>query len=223
MDHETAVKIQAAERYVLDDFSPDERAGFEEHFFGCAECADDVRAASILAANSKAVLQHEEQRTAAALREGGGTRWRWSWGFVFSAALNVVLVAGIGLQGLRLGHRTTAPEAMTAQFYHSFGAPAASRAAAIKTFEVSAEDRFFGARFDLMPGQNFDRYKYQIEDNAGAVRDGQSLKAPAGRDSQLELAIPTSSLAPGEYVLVLRGIQQGRAVEISRARLLIQR
>ena len=33
MDHETAVQLQAAERYVLDEFSPKERADFEEHFF----------------------------------------------------------------------------------------------------------------------------------------------------------------------------------------------
>ena len=51
MDHETAVRLQAAERYLLDQFSPEERRGFEEHFFGCPECADQVRAASILAAN----------------------------------------------------------------------------------------------------------------------------------------------------------------------------
>ena len=222
MDHDTALKIQAAERYVLDEFSPDERAGFEEHFFECAECADEVRAASILAANARAVLQEDDERVRAGLRSSRGPKWRLSWGLVASAALNVVLVAGIGLQGWRLGNRGPATVPMGAGFFHSFGVPAASRGA-IKTFEVPAGDVFFGARFDLMPGQRFDRYEYQILDAAGATRDGRSLSAPPGNDSELELAVPVSSLAAGEYALVLRGIQQGKPVEISRARLLIQR
>ena len=222
MNHETAVKIQAAERYVLDEFSPEERAGFEEHFFGCAECANDVRAASILAANTKAVIREDEERAAAALRSGGGRNWRLSWGLVASAALNLVLVVGIGLQGWRLGNHAPATAPMGAHFYHSFGAPAASRGT-VKTFEISAGDPFFGTRFDLMPGQRFDRYEYQILDAAGAVRDGQSLNAPAGNDSELELAVPVSSLTPGEYTLVLRGMQQGNPIEISRARLRVQR
>ena len=54
MDHETAVQLQAAERYVLEEFSPKERADFEEHFFGCPGCADEVRSATILAANTTA-------------------------------------------------------------------------------------------------------------------------------------------------------------------------
>ena len=57
MDHETAVQLQAAERYVLEEFSPKERADFEEHFFGCPGCADEVRSATILAANTKVVLK----------------------------------------------------------------------------------------------------------------------------------------------------------------------
>jgi hypothetical protein len=222
MDHETAVKTQAAERYILDEFSPEERAGFEEHFFGCVACAEDVRAASILAANTKAVIQEDEARSAAALRSGGGTKWRLSWGLVASAALNLVLVLGIGLQGWRLGNRAPVAASVGAHFYHSFGAPAASRGTE-KTFEISAGDPFFGTRFDVMPGQHFDRYEYQILDAAGAVRDGQSLKAPAGNDAELELAVPVSSLTPGEYTLVLRGVQAGNTFEISRARVLIRR
>jgi hypothetical protein len=49
------------------------------------------------------------------------------------------------------------------------------------------------------------------------------LQAPPGNDSELELAVPVSSLTPGEYTLVLRGVQRGNPVEISRARLRIQR
>lgn len=222
MNHETAIKIQAAERYVLDEFSPEERTDFEEHYFECTECADDVRAASILAANAKVVIAEEELKAAAKLRSPGRPKWRFSWGLVASAALNLVLLAGIGLQGLRLGPRKPATPSMEAEFYQSFGVPAASRAE-MKTLQVPAGSRFFGARFDLMAGQHFDSYEYQILDAAGTLRSGQSVKAPAANGSELQLAVPVSSLAPGEYVFVLLGKQPDKPVEISRARLSIQR
>lgn len=222
MNHETAIKIQAAERYVLDEFLPEERTDFEEHYFACAECADDVRAASILAANAKVVIAQGEANAIAALRSPGRPKWRLSWGLVASAALNLVLLAGIGLQGLRLGPRKAPTLSMEAQFYQSFGVPAASRAEP-KTLQVPAGSRFFGARFDLMAGQHFDSYEYQILDAAGTPRSGQSVKAPAANDSELQLAVPVSSLAPGEYEFVLLGRQQDKPVEISRAHLSIQR
>jgi hypothetical protein len=222
MNHETAIKIQAAERYVLDEFSPEERTDFEEHYFECPECADDVRAASILAANAKVMIAEGEANAQAALRSPGRAGWRLSWGLVASAALNLVLLAGIGLQGLRLGPRKAPATSMDAQFYQSFGVPAASRAE-MKTLQVPAGSRFFGARFDLMPRQHFDSYEYQILDGAGTLRSGQSLKAPAANNSELQLAVPVSSLVPGEYVFVLLGKQQDKPVEISRARLSIQR
>jgi anti-sigma factor RsiW len=222
MDHKTAVKIHAAERYVLDEFSPEERTDFEEHYFACAECADDVRAASILAANSKVVIEEEEAHTAAALRSPVRRKWRLSWGLVASAALNLVLLAGIGLQGLRLGPRKAAADSMDAQFYQSFGIPAVSRAE-MKTLQVPAGSRFFGARFDLTPGQHFDTYEYQILEATGAPKSGQFVKAPAVNSSDLQLAVPVASLAPGEYVFVVLGRQQDKLVEISRAHLVIQR
>jgi hypothetical protein len=42
MNHEDAVKSMATERYTLDEMEPAERDAFEEHFFECSFCADDV-------------------------------------------------------------------------------------------------------------------------------------------------------------------------------------
>lgn len=63
MEHQTAVELRFAERYLLGELSPDEAAGFEAHYFECAVCADEVRQGAHLVANLKAVLQegvHEQ-------------------------------------------------------------------------------------------------------------------------------------------------------------------
>ncbi len=44
MDHDEALQLQAAEKYVLGELPPSQRDEFEEHFFECQECALDVKA-----------------------------------------------------------------------------------------------------------------------------------------------------------------------------------
>ena len=43
MTHDDAVDTLAAERYLLNEMSERDRQSFEEHYFSCAECADDLR------------------------------------------------------------------------------------------------------------------------------------------------------------------------------------
>lgn len=224
MDHETAVQLQAAERYVLEEFSPEERADFEEHFFGCPGCADEVRSATLLAANTKVVLKEaaldeKNARKAAAERAGRRNPLRLFWPLTVSAALNFALLAAFGLA--RWHTADLSGSGIEPQFYRSFGVPAASRSAAA-SFSLPAGSRFFGARFDLMPGQHFESFEYQILDSAGSSRSGRSLPSPRGENSEMELVVPVASLGPGEYVLVLRGRQQGQSTEISRAHFSIQ-
>jgi anti-sigma factor RsiW len=48
MDHSEAVRVNATERYFLQELTPDQLAQFEEHFFECPECAVDVQATAKL-------------------------------------------------------------------------------------------------------------------------------------------------------------------------------
>ena len=43
MTHQQALDGLASERYLLDEMTEVERFEFEEHYFDCAECAEDVR------------------------------------------------------------------------------------------------------------------------------------------------------------------------------------
>ncbi len=213
MDHQTAIRIQAAERYVLDEFSPEERIEFEEHYFDCPECAEEVRSASVFAANATKALQ--EERTRPAPRP---TRRFW-WPLVASAALNLALLAGFGVEYLR---PAGAPAAIEPQFYRSFGVPAASRGSQPPIL-LPAGTHAFGARFDLPANQRFDSFRYEIRDAKGVTRVSPSLAAPAGDETELELLVPIGSLEPGDYVVILQGRQLGAAAEVGRAAFRIPR
>ncbi len=56
MDHEVVVRQKLSERYLLNELDSGARDEFEEHFFGCAECAFDVRAGSAFVDQTKTVL-----------------------------------------------------------------------------------------------------------------------------------------------------------------------
>ena len=48
MDHQQAVATLASERYLLGEMNVQERDAFEDHFFSCVDCGEDVRAAAAM-------------------------------------------------------------------------------------------------------------------------------------------------------------------------------
>jgi len=60
LDHQSVIDRNLTERYLLDELDSAETAAFEEHFFECPICAEDVRWGSLMVANLKAVLREED-------------------------------------------------------------------------------------------------------------------------------------------------------------------
>ena len=56
MNHSDAVRLMASEKYLLEELEPELREDFEDHMFGCQECALDVRSGMALVQHSKVVL-----------------------------------------------------------------------------------------------------------------------------------------------------------------------
>jgi anti-sigma factor RsiW len=48
------VNTLASERYLLGEMSEDERQDFEEHYFSCTDCAEDVRAGGVMEDGARA-------------------------------------------------------------------------------------------------------------------------------------------------------------------------
>src|SRR5512147_716965 len=101
MDHSEAIELRAVERYLLGELTAEQRDQFEEHFFGCLECAGDVRCGAALIDNARHVLKHEPapmQTVLAPSRSGRGW-FGWlqpAWGF----AAAMVLVGVLSYQNL---------------------------------------------------------------------------------------------------------------------------
>src|SRR5260370_17073435 len=78
IDHNEAIRLQAAVEYVLGELSPVQRDAYEEHYFDCAECAIDLKALATFADTTREVLRQEKANSFAkdpVPARGGWLRW----------------------------------------------------------------------------------------------------------------------------------------------------
>ncbi len=102
MEHKEAIRIHAVDRYLLGELTAVEREEFEEHFFSCGECSEDLHMGAILVDNSRAVLREEFPDPVPA-SPGAPPRpgWRLWWSQVPLAAA-IALLAVVGYQNLKV-------------------------------------------------------------------------------------------------------------------------
>src|SRR5262245_54696011 len=54
MTHQEAVDTLAPDRYLLDEMSDSERQAFEDHYFSCHDCVDELRTGAVLIEGTRA-------------------------------------------------------------------------------------------------------------------------------------------------------------------------
>jgi hypothetical protein len=77
MDHESAIRDRATEKYLLGELAPEARDDFEEHFFSCSVCAEDVKLAAGFIDTSKKILAERNFVSSPAGDRSGGGLWSW--------------------------------------------------------------------------------------------------------------------------------------------------
>src|SRR5262245_49655619 len=97
MDHSEAVRLQAAEKYVLGELQGAVRDEYEEHYFGCVECAADVKATAAFAAMSRAAFREDavaapSAKPAPVPRLSWAQRFRWAFAAVPAFAVLLLVV-----------------------------------------------------------------------------------------------------------------------------------
>src|SRR5580693_3233799 len=95
MEHEQSVQNLAVEGYLLGQMTAEEREAFENHYFDCAVCAEDLRAASRFMREARAVFA-AESRTPAPMQSVPDRRaWSWTGWLRPQFALAAIAVLGI--------------------------------------------------------------------------------------------------------------------------------
>ena len=206
MDHEEAIKLRAAERYILEELSPDERDDFEEHYFMCVECADEVRSVFALADNAKSVFAGQAQAATprpVALHERPSNWWLRLRPAVAAPAAAALLLGVTLYQSVWVIPRLERDLANVnqAQTIPSVVARPATRGED-PVVEISEHDRFVQLILDLNVTIPDSFYTLEVYDEAGSLRF--SVPAPAPSRGSLHLLLPVTGLKPGPYMIRVR-------------------
>ena len=206
MDHNEAVRLQAAEKYVLGEFPPELRDEYEEHFFDCAECAVDVKAIAAFADVSREVLRVEPENLAEKKAAPVGTGWLSWFRPVIAVPAFAALLLIIGYQSF-----VTIPKAKEAAVSGASQILFSSRS--LRGVNTAGEegrmlsirpDEAFFLNFDFVPTRSFDSYIAQLEDAEGRVLLRSKI-AGGNANQEAHLPIPAGMLHPGKYVLAFYG------------------
>jgi len=203
MNHEQAIQDHASMRYTLGEMTPDERDSFEEHYADCSFCMQDVEMSAAFAANAREVFREKPSKTRAT-GIWSWLQWRPVPALALSAALNVVLVAGIGYEVLQRhpGTRSANVTVAAAETVDVVPVRAATRGSEASGQVVQATSRPLVLTFDLP--ETYPQYSFSIDSAGTPVLSG-ALPAP-GQSDALNLRVPLERLPAGEYQVTVTGI-----------------
>lgn len=220
MDHSTAVRKAIAESYVLGELGDEERAEFEEHFFTCPECAEEVKALTTFVDDARVVLAKERSssRLADAARRLLPGPWRPLTALPMAAT--VLLLLGVtfyqsAVTVPRLRQELAQAQAPQATSWH-FLSVARSDPPEVR---VTEQQRMIGLTLSRSGYDQYAHYRVDVRDAVGAQVLSTVVPAPPAGD-ELQLLLPVAELTPGAHALVLSGLDSpegpARASEVAR-------
>lgn len=222
MNHSEATEQMAAEKYLLNELTPDLRDAFEEHMFDCPECAFDIRAAASFVSEAKVQLPDLVVAQPAPFAEKAGfdtkTRklekkrdWTNWWRPLFASPMIAgpvfaALLVVVGYQNLvtypALRAAATEPRQLSSITLHA-GTRGGGRSA---TEAVRKEGVV--VYLELPDQQTFRTYVVDLYDPKGKLawtRNISSAQDGADRDT-LSLEIPGAGLQQGVYTVTVSGV-----------------
>jgi len=204
MDHSEALRLQAAERYVLGELSPKLREEYEEHYFGCEECAADVKAAAAFAEGARELFRKERSQEEKEPVQIGGW-FAWLRPAIAAPALAALLLI-VGYQSLvmipQLRRGSAVPlTAQSANFVSLIGAN--SRSEGGKVFLIHRDNPTV-VEVDIPETGEFSGYICQIQDAQSRVLYEHRVSVIDAKQS-VHLIVPAAGLRPGKYSLVVLG------------------
>ena len=203
MDHETALREQAAERYALGEMEREERDRFEEHYFDCVVCAGDVRVSSAFVANIRDVFRKDAPVTRQIVepkRRSWFVMWRPSLAFAAVAFCSLCLVA---YESLIVMPQLRSPRAMQAAVLkgESRGEatiiPASADQPLLLTMDVNAAAPKGKCLIEIARGTQGTVLTFEAE----APNPGEPL----------DIYLPPGELQPGTYVLTVRSEDRSKS------------
>ncbi len=203
MNHTEAVQTQAVEKYLLGEFSIAQQDEFAEHYFGCAECASDLRLTSLFLETTRDVLGQQPQTVGAKPAKWWNLQWLPA---SYALAASIVFLAILLYQNtVMIPHlrNSAAPQALASISLANLG----SRGAAETAIHPPQGSPYI-LLLDMPNREQSSDYRCDILNQRGDKVV--SVDVPeALADRTVPILVPASGLAPGSYTLVVSGRPKG--------------
>ena len=231
MDHNEAIRLQAAEKYVLGELPRELRDAYEEHSFDCAQCAIDVKAAAAFVDAGRDILRAQRQDAPATGKAAREAKTSGGWFFwlrpAFAVPAFAVLLLIVGYQNL-----VTIPQAKKdiarsggELVTSSFSLQMANVRGGNEVKVQIHPDEAFALKFDFTPSKTFDNYLCELQDSSGHSLLRQIVSG-SSTNKEAQLAIRGGLVKPGSYDLVFTGAPSasgpGSGEEVLRLRFSVE-
>jgi anti-sigma factor RsiW len=224
MEHKEAVRLNAAEKYLMGEMAEAQREEYEEHYFDCVACATELKATVAFLESAKDVVRQQvllpvaaNVASAEAGRDrvergapGGEKRggfFAWLAQPVFAGAACAVLLGAVALAGYQ--NAVTIPqlkeslaEANAISIPNHFSLLAAgARGEGEVEVAVRPNEKFdLDVDFPVMPLAT--GFVAQIQDALGNIRFAQPVSSEQAK-STVSVNVPGGVLPAGRYNLVI--------------------
>ena len=214
MDHAEATSTQAPDRYLLGELSAAEADAFEEHYFDCAECADDLRAGMQLMSGGRSLAREAKASPALApVIPIAPRRARWIPA-VAAAALMLAITTPVIIKQWRSAN---APAFEVATEYLVKEGVRGPNDGDVKTFDGNAPIVLW---VPIPSEPIYSHYEAHLHRPDGSV-----LSLPITRDPEGDpTALTVRGLAAGNHELVIIGTDPaGQHAVLIRDRFIVRR
>ena len=207
MDHASALKTQACEKYLLGELSPDLRDAFEEHYFGCAECAIQLRTTAELVGAAQRIFAAAPASTLAPTpafdtqRVPRTAAWR-NW---FRPAIAIPVFATLLLL-LAYQNFVTIPhlkQSATPRVLQMFSLISANTRGEEIPEYVARPDEPVGLFVDIPADAAYSTYQINLLAPNGKTTTLRSLNYAEAQKTQVVVINPANQ--PGKYSIIILG------------------
>jgi Putative zinc-finger len=214
MDHLEAKRLQAAEKYVLGELAPELRDEYEEHYFDCVDCTEDVQAAATFVTASKQIFADTplDRRNSPALAvspargvsgpSGFSTWFAWLRPTIAVPAMAALLAVIIYQNVAGTPGRNSAARSEAQAYSSSFRLQGSVRGANEPSKIIVGPNEPFALDFDFTPSQPAPGYEARVVDASGKTVFSASIPGSLA-NREVHLAIPAKLLQPGFYDLTI--------------------
>ena len=206
MTHLEATQIEAVDKYLLDEMTPQQRDEFEEHYFDCQECSTELRATAAFIDAAKKNFTTRPFAKPVEKKPATSQRFQMLWKpAVLTFALAASLLVLVYQNAVVYPHYRTEIAQLEAPAVlptvSLIGAN--SRGSSNPSVAIGAAKRI-QLVFDVPTQERFTHYEGLLYSPSGAMLGRVQISSQAAKDT-VTMDAPTGDSPAGTYHLVVKG------------------